>query len=66
VRDDTAPNLSPQALADRYGLPLETVYGWNKTRSGPKYLKIGRHVRYRLSDVLAWEKTRMAERGRVA
>ena len=41
MKDDTAPNLSPQALADRYGLPIETVYGWNKTRSGPKYLKIG-------------------------
>jgi predicted DNA-binding transcriptional regulator AlpA len=66
VRDDTAPNLSPQGLAERYGLPLETIYGWNKTRSGPKYLKLGRHVRYRLSDVLAWEKTRIAGRGRVA
>lgn len=66
MKDSTAPNLSPANLAERYGLPLETVYGWNKTRSGPKYLKIGRHVRYRLSDVIAWEKTRIAERGRVA
>jgi predicted DNA-binding transcriptional regulator AlpA len=66
VKNDTAVFLSPQDLADRYGVPLETVYGWNKTRSGPKYLKIGRHVRYRMSDIIAWEKTRMAERGRVA
>jgi predicted DNA-binding transcriptional regulator AlpA len=66
VKDDTAPNLSRQGLAERYGLPLETIYGWNKTRTGPRYMKVGRHVRYRLSDVLAWEKSRLVERGRVA
>ena len=60
MTDDTAPNLSPQDLADRYNLPLETIYGWNKTGGGPKYLKIGRHVRYRLSDVVAWENTRVS------
>jgi predicted DNA-binding transcriptional regulator AlpA len=61
VKDNTAVDLSPRDLAGRYGLPLETVYTWNKTGRGPKYLKIGRHVRYRLADVLAWEKTRVAE-----
>jgi predicted DNA-binding transcriptional regulator AlpA len=64
--DDTAPNLSPEALAERYGVPLETVYGWNKTRRGPRYMKIGRHVRYRLADVLAWEKSRLVERSGAA
>ena len=51
-------HLTPQDLAEREGVPLQTVYGWNKTRSGPEYMRIGRHVRYRLADVIAWEKSR--------
>jgi len=52
-------HLSPAELAERYDVPLETVYGWNKTRTGPEYLRIGRHVRYRMADVIAWEKSRL-------
>jgi predicted DNA-binding transcriptional regulator AlpA len=51
-------HLSPAELAERYDVPIETVYGWNKQRIGPQYLRIGRHVRYRLADVIAWEKSR--------
>jgi predicted DNA-binding transcriptional regulator AlpA len=53
--------LSPAQLAERYGLPLETVYNWNKLRSGPRFMKLGRHVRYRMTDVLAWEASRTRE-----
>jgi predicted DNA-binding transcriptional regulator AlpA len=59
-------HLSPAELAERYDVPIETVYGWNKQRSGPRYLRIGRHVRYRLSDVLAWEKSRTVDTYRTA
>ncbi len=52
-------HLSPAELAAREDVPLETVYGWNKQRTGPKYMKIGRHVRYRLADVIAWENSRI-------
>lgn len=55
-------HLSPEDLAEREGVPLQTVYGWNKTRTGPKYMKIGRHVRYRFADVLAWEASRLVGR----
>jgi len=51
--------LSPAELAVRYDVPIETVYGWNKTGRGPQFLRIGRHVRYRVTDVLAWEKSRV-------
>jgi predicted DNA-binding transcriptional regulator AlpA len=54
-------HLSPAELAERYGVPIETVYGWNKTGRGPKYLRIGRHVRYRVADVLKWEDTRLVD-----
>jgi predicted DNA-binding transcriptional regulator AlpA len=56
VSDDK--HLSPEDLARREGVPLQTIYGWNKTRTGPRFMKIGRHVRYRLADVIAWEDSR--------
>ena len=59
-------HLSPEELAEREGVPLQTVYGWNKTRTGPRFMKIGRHVRYRLADVIAWENSRTITSGRTA
>lgn len=58
VTNDSTRHLSPVELADRESVPLETVYGWNKQRTGPRFMKIGRHVRYRLADVVAWENSR--------
>ena len=52
-------HLTLEELAEREGVPVQTVYGWNKTGSGPRYLKIGRHCRYRLADVIAWENSRV-------
>lgn len=52
-------HLSIQDLAEREGVSLNTVYGWNYTGTGPHYLKIGRYVRYRLSDVEKWERSRL-------
>jgi predicted DNA-binding transcriptional regulator AlpA len=46
---------SIQDLSDREGVPVATIYGWNSRGIGPTYLKLGRHVRYRLNDVIAWE-----------
>ena len=50
--------LSRQQLADRYGLPVKTPAQWASKGTGPRYARIGRHVRYRLSDVIAWEEQR--------
>ena len=56
-------HLTPGDLAEREGVPLKTVYQWNSTGVGPRYLRIGRHVRYKLADVIAWENERYAEQG---
>lgn len=45
---------SPDELAARFGVPIKTVYAWNHKGTGPRFLKIGRHVRYRPEDVEAW------------
>lgn len=56
--------LSRQELADRYGLPVKTPAEWATKGTGPRYAKFGRHVRYRLSDVIDWELKRFTEDNR--
>lgn len=51
-------HLSVEELADRVGVPKATVYDWNYRRVGPRYIRIGRYARFRLADVVAWEKAR--------
>lgn len=48
--------LTSDQLAERLNkIPVATVEYWRKKGTGPKFAKFGRHVRYRLSDVIAWE-----------
>lgn len=56
--NDEERHLTAEELADRAGVSLHTVYRWNSRGGGPPYLKLGRHARYRLADVIAWEKSR--------
>jgi hypothetical protein len=56
--------LSRQELADRYGVPVKTPAEWASKGTGPRYAKFGKHVRYRLSDVIDWESKRFAENKR--
>ena len=46
--------LSPEQLAEYLGVPLATVYRWRARKTGPRGLRVGRHVRYRWADVQAW------------
>jgi excisionase family DNA binding protein len=55
-------HLGPTDLAAREGVPLSTVYKWNAEGTGPRYMRIGKHVRYRLEDVEAWEAQQVAGR----
>lgn len=52
-------HLTVEELADRMGVSKNTVYIWNTKGTGPKRLPVGRHVRYRLADVVAWENARV-------
>jgi predicted DNA-binding transcriptional regulator AlpA len=53
--------ITRQDLADRYGVPVKTPAQWASKGTGPRYAKIGRHVRYLLSDVIDWERKQFAE-----
>jgi excisionase family DNA binding protein len=46
--------FSPTELARYLDLPVSTIYRWNHAGGGPKRLRVGKHVRYRLSDVNRW------------
>lgn len=49
--------LSRAELADRLGIPPSTLARWasRRPRYGPDYALFGRHARYRLDRVIAWE-----------
>jgi excisionase family DNA binding protein len=35
-------------------VPKSSVYKWNTMGTGPAYFRLGRHARYRKSQVLKW------------
>ena len=57
--DDSDEWWARQQLADRWGLPVKTLAQWASQGKGPKYAKFGRHCRYRVSDVIAWEQAQI-------
>ena len=46
--------LTPNALSKHLGIPVTTLANWRYLHRGPVYGRVGRHVRYRVEDVLAW------------
>lgn len=54
-------HLSMQDLAHREGVPLATVRGWRVKGYGPRGMAVGKYVRYRMEDVLAWEESQLEE-----
>lgn len=46
--------LSAEQVAGRIGFSVKTLEGWRRNGGGPAFIKIGRNVRYRESDLTAW------------
>jgi len=38
--------LTPTELADLLQVPVATIYGWNYRGSGPRLVRVGKHVRF--------------------
>lgn len=53
------PLMTAEELSARYGVPVKTLANWRSNRQGPAYIKAGKHIRYRVKDVLEWEATRI-------
>lgn len=50
--------LSTKQLATYLGVAPSTLSSYRKDGIGPEYLKIGRLIRYRVSDVDLWLRTK--------
>jgi len=46
--------LSPEDLATSLKIPVRTTYAWRQRNYGPPAIRVGKHIRYRASDVEAW------------
>ncbi|MEZ0355489.1 helix-turn-helix transcriptional regulator [Mycobacterium sp. SA01] len=47
--------LTRDEVCARLRISKSTVESWAVQRTGPPFAKFGRHVRYRLSDLIDWE-----------
>lgn len=48
------PLWTVQDLAEYLNVPMQTIYDWRHKHCAPTGIKIGRHLRFRESDVMAW------------
>jgi hypothetical protein len=55
--------LTARQLADRYKVSLRTVADWRYKDTGPDWFDAGGPM-YRLEDVVAWDKKKVAEKAR--
>lgn len=53
--------LSRQEVADRLKLPVKTLAQWSSLHKGPRFAKIGKFARYKLTDLVAWEDAQFSD-----
>ena len=53
--------LTVEDLATYLDVPVATIYAWRYHRQGPAGFRVGRHLRFRSSDVESWIQDRTAE-----
>ncbi|MGI8514624.1 MAG: helix-turn-helix domain-containing protein [Acidimicrobiia bacterium] len=46
--------LTVEDLAEYLEVPVATIYAWRYRRQGPPGFRVGRHLRFRQSDVEKW------------
>ena len=51
--------LTRPEVGDRLKVPVKTLAQWATRGEGPPYRRFGRHCRYRLSDLIAWENAQL-------
>lgn len=54
--------LTPGDLSDMLQVPYKSLEHWRAHGKGPRYARIGKHVRYRRADVEDWLTSAFAER----
>lgn len=46
--------LTPEEVADLLQVPVQTLSYWRYTGTGPRFVRVGRHVRYDEGAVRRW------------
>lgn len=46
--------MTTEQVADYLTVPVATIYNWRVQGEGPRASRVGRHLRFRRSDVDAW------------
>lgn len=49
--------VDEQSLADLLDVSTRTIQGWRREHKGPPYIRLGKLIKYDLSDVLPWIKS---------
>jgi hypothetical protein len=57
--DNSLPRLNEKQLAERWGVSVRTLQAARVKGGGVPFVRIGRAVRYRPEDVLAYEQARL-------
>jgi predicted DNA-binding transcriptional regulator AlpA len=52
--------ITANELADFLDVPIKTLYAWRCRGGGPVGFRVGRHIRYRWTDVDRWIEDRIA------
>lgn len=52
--------LTRPEVGERLRVPEKTLAQWASQKKGPRYYRFGRHCRYLLSDVIAWEQAQFS------
>jgi excisionase family DNA binding protein len=52
--DDPDELLTSDELAKYLSIPVSTIRQWPSRDKGPRRMKVGRHVRYRVGDIREW------------
>ncbi len=55
--------LTSEELAGLLKVPVATLYRWRYQGTGPTAIRVGRHLRYRRRDVIAWLDDQTGDRG---
>ena len=53
--------LTVDDLAEYLEIPVATVYAWRYRQKGPPGFRVGRHLRFRWSDVERWIDDRISQ-----
>jgi excisionase family DNA binding protein len=54
VSTSSSDLLTPSELAEYLKVPVKTIYNWRSGGTGPRGIRVGRHVRFRRTEIEAW------------